>query len=176
MILKQIEAMAVNAAQSELQARTLSKCCESLTIEETQYFLTIFSLIKGMSTGAISKQTCTEIKEFSRRKMMRFQNWQENTRKFYSSQIRNLEHQRIERQELIEKIKVNDSAGTLKAALKLVDNLTGENIYFKMSQVLRSGISDQEFDQIVNECTQFLVSPVAIKEQIKTIVNLINET
>jgi len=176
MILKQIEALAIAAAQERTRGRTLTKYCESLTVEETQYFLTIFNLINSMNSGTISKEDCTEIKEFSRRKMIRFQNWQENVRKFYSFQIRNLESQRIGRSELVKKIKSNDAKGTLESALKLVDDLTGENIYFKMAQVIRGGITDQEFDQIVSESTQNLVNPQTAREQIRTIVNQLNET
>ena len=54
MTLKQIEAAAVNAATPDNpQADQLAKYCESLTIEETQYFLTIFNLIRSMRDGII---------------------------------------------------------------------------------------------------------------------------
>lgn len=173
---KQIESMAVNAATpDEPKAYQIAKYCESLTQEETQYFLTIFNLIRAMRSGAIEKDDCTRIKELSKGKMQRFQNWQENVRKFYTSQIKNVENQRIMRNELVEKLKSGDASGTLETALKLIDALTGENIYLKMSHVLRSGIYDEEFDRIVSESAQGLLHQQEIKDEIGTIVNLLNE-
>ena len=111
----------------------------------------------------------------SRSRMQRYQNWQSSVRKFYTEQIRNVEKQREERNELVKRLNERDAPGTLKTALQLVDHLTGENIYFKMSLAMRSGIEDREFDAIVEECAQFLISPLTVKEQIREIVNLLNE-